>query len=119
VSLLLQGRWGWACAAAYALLVAAMVFGLFTLRRSTIAQWSTPQAQADWEAWRAAAQEQSGSAGPVQRRQPRSPEPPTLVLMRDHFGVVVTAAVVFFSVLFWFAVILIGGMAGGSRRPGM
>ena len=38
---------------------------------------------------------------PVQRRVPKSNEPPALVMMRDHFAVSLFAAVLFSTMLYW------------------
>ncbi len=91
-------RWlGWAVA--YLAFLALVIWGCFAARQSALATFGTPAAQAEWDAWRAAAAEQAES-GPVRRKVPKSTEPPALVLMRDYFGVVLSAAVVFGSVLF-------------------
>ena len=52
---------------------------------------------------------QQSAGGPVERKVPSSPEAPGLVLMRDHFGVMLAAAIVFGSVLFAMAMFFIRG----------
>jgi hypothetical protein len=85
--------------AAYAVVVTAVVLGMLALRRAALATFDTPEARAEWEAWRQAEPNQRDDL-PVKRRPPSSPEPPTLVLMRDYFPVMLAAAVVFSSLLF-------------------
>ncbi len=72
--------------------------------RLALANLSTIEARADWETWQREAALQSKS-GPVRRAQSESPEPPMLVLLRDHFGVMLAAAAVFSSLLFATAMI--------------
>lgn len=68
-------------------------------RKVTLATMSTPEARAEWEAWRESEPNQRKDL-PVSRRPPKSAEPPSLVLMRDHFTVLMSAAIVFSSLLF-------------------
>ncbi len=76
-----------------------VVGGMFMAREKTLATMSTPEAQAEWDAWRKSEVNQRDDL-PVKRRPPKSPEPPALVLMRDHFPVLLGAAVVFCSLLY-------------------
>ncbi len=59
----------------------------------------TPEAQAQWEAWREVRAE---PAADLPRAAPAAldDEPPALVLLRDHFGVMIGGAVLFSSLLF-------------------
>jgi hypothetical protein len=83
-------------------------------RQHAISAFSTPQAQQQWNDWRAAAKQQADQ-GPVQRRTPKSDEPPSLVLLRDHFPVVVTATVVFTSALYAMFAYLVQGALARTR----
>ena len=85
--------------AAYLATIAALILGLLAVRRTTLHEMDTPEARAQWQAWRDAPVNQDGP-GPVRRRPPSSDEPPALVLMRDYFGVVMSASLVFGSLLF-------------------
>ncbi|MFO0905360.1 MAG: hypothetical protein U0939_20295 [Pirellulales bacterium] len=82
--------------AGLAVVIIAVVAGMLWARRAAIATYGTPAAQAEWEDWRREAAAQAESGGPVQRKVPRSEEPPALMLMRDHFvpclGAALTAA---------------------------
>jgi len=95
--------------------MAALVALLFDLRARALSSLGTPKARADWDKWRADAAEHDGIKGPVKRRVPKSTEPPTLVLLRDHFGVVVAAGLTFSTVFFAFFALLARGL--WKRRP--
>ena len=77
---------------------------LLYARRSALANLATPQSIGDWQAWREEARERGD------RREPKSPEPPGLVLMRDYFGVCLTGALLFTSLLYWVLAWFITGM---------
>ena len=85
--------------AVYLLTMAGVVSGIFALRQRTLAAMSTPEARAEWDAWRTEATKQS-TEGPVRRRIPKSIEPPALVLMRDYFPIMLTGGVFFTTLLF-------------------
>jgi hypothetical protein len=86
-------------------------------RTSRLAELSRPEVQAEWDTFRAAMREQSGRAGPVQRKVPKSPEPPELVWLRDYFGLAVTAWVALVGVLGGFLGLLVLGVTAGRRGP--
>ncbi len=96
----------------------ALVLWLRDSRQTWIDNNSTPEVQASWQEWKKDAAKQDGSAGtgPVKRKVPKSSEPPFVVLLRDHFGVVQTAAVVFSTVLYLFALILIRGLMQAQKN---
>jgi hypothetical protein len=93
-------RWIW-WMIGFAVLVVAVVAAMFETRDWALAQLSTPESVADWQAWREDVRQQQGQSGPVQRRVPKSSEPPALVIMRDHFAVSLFAAVLFSTLLYW------------------
>ena len=99
--------------AAYLAVIAAALGGLHWTRRSLLARLDTPAAHQQWETWRSEAQRQAEGAGPIQRRVPKSPEPPTLVLLRDYYGVCVAGAWLFTTLLFAVLVFVVRGVAGG------
>jgi hypothetical protein len=88
-------------------------------REARLAEISAPESQAAWERFRAAMRAESQGRGPVQRKVPRSPEPPERVWLRDFPHVVVAAWVIFVgllgAVIGW---LLRGALRGpdGSRR---
>jgi hypothetical protein len=83
----------------YLAMLAFVVVGLIRFRRVALETMGTPEARAQWQAWREAPPNQAGDQ-PVRRRPPKSAEPPMLVLVRDHFAVVMTGAVLCSSLLF-------------------
>jgi hypothetical protein len=68
------------------LLAAAMAgppWAFLEWRERRLAALSTPQAQADWDAFRERMRRESGRDGPVQRKVPKSPE---RLLEAGHHG---------------------------------
>jgi hypothetical protein len=94
----------------YVLLIVSVVATMFWARGSAIRQLSSPQSLAAWQAWREDVRRQQTQAGPVERRVPKSDEPPALVLWRDYFGVLVAGAVLFTSALYWVIAWFVTGM---------
>jgi hypothetical protein len=68
----------------------------------------------NWEAWREDVRQQQGQKRPVQRRVPKSAEPPALVLMRDYYRVSLAGAILFATVLYW---VIAWFLAGIVKRP--
>jgi hypothetical protein len=101
-------------AVVYIVGAATLLIGLLQWRTSTIAELSNPAERARWQEWKTEAAKQDGRSGPVARRPPKSDEPPTLVLLRDHIGVLIAASLTFYSFLFGLAVFLGRGMLRGS-----
>lgn len=105
----LRSWWPWL--AAYAAVMTLVTLGLFAARRAAIATLDNPQARAEWQAWKKAAEQAANAPGPVKRRPPKSAEPPALVLMRDHFGAVLGAGLTIGSCLYAFLAIALRGAA--------
>jgi hypothetical protein len=102
--------------AAYLVSVTVVVLLVLEVRRTTLREMGTLEARRQWQAWRESEPNRPAS-GPVERRPPKSAEPPALVLLRDHFGVMLTAAVVFSSLLFAAIMIAARGAFGRSAPP--
>ncbi|HXT57129.1 MAG TPA: hypothetical protein VN699_00775 [Pirellulales bacterium] len=96
-------------ASAYLALLAVLSTALVYVRREKVAELSSPQALADWEAWKAETQRQASLPGLPSRRPVHSDEPPTLILLRDHFGVVLGMSLTVASCLFGFLMFVIRG----------
>lgn len=79
-------------------------------REGRLAELTAPAIQADWDGFRAAMQRESGRTGPVQRKVPKSAEPPELVWLRDYPALAVTAWVTFVGILGGFIALLTLGM---------
>lgn len=102
--------------ALYLVTLIAIVVGTVRARQQTLITYGTVQAQADWNKWREEASGQTNE-GTVSRRQPRSAEPPALVLMRDHFTAVLWAGVVFGSLLYMLLAIVVVGATAKPAHP--
>jgi len=100
----------------YVIVLAAVVVGLGQFRSMAVQKYSSPQHLAAWQKFRndmaqIEQQVQSGDFhGPVARRMPKSPEPPVLVLMRDHYAVCLTGVVVLVTALFLALAMLLRGV---------
>jgi hypothetical protein len=103
-------RWITLSVAVYALLMTVLVATMIIARQSSIHRLSAPESLASWREWRNDVQQQQGQSAPVQRRVPESQEPPALVMWRDYFAIMLIAAVVFISVLYWIIVWFLRGM---------
>jgi hypothetical protein len=88
---------------------------MFWLRHSAVSQLASPKSIADWQAWRKDVSEQQAGPKAVERRVPKSAEPPALVLTRDYFAVLAVGAVVFSSMLYWVITWFVFGIVHG--RP--
>lgn len=93
----------------YALLLAAAVTAVGYARRRVEESLATPEAQAKWEEWRARTRELSKSNDPMKRRPAKAPEPPMLILLRDHYAAAVGSSVVGVTLFYWLFVFLIRG----------
>lgn len=91
---------------------------LLRWRETRLRELSTAGVQADWEGFREDMRAQSGRAGPVQRKVPRSAEPPELVWLRDYPALAVIAWVTFAGVLGGFLALVIAGIVRGPPAPG-
>ena len=90
-------------------------------REGWLERWDRPETQSQWDEFRQDMRQQSGRDGPVQRKVPKSPEPPARVWLRDYFRLAVVAWVLFVGVLGGFFTLLVAGVlrgAAGSRRGG-
>lgn len=100
--------------ALYVLVLSGVVGGSFYARSWAISVYGSPQAQAEWNEWRAGAAKLA-SEGPVKRRVPKSDRPPALVLATTYFGVCLTITFLLTTVLFATAVYFVQGVL---RSPG-
>lgn len=112
-----NGRWWrWLCAC-YIVLLGAVVGTMFWLRQSTVPELSSQKSISDWQEWKAAnVQEQKSHRSPVERRVPKSDEPPALVLLRDFFAVIMGGALLFSSLLYWIMAWFVTGILVNSRE---
>ena len=101
-------------AALWLAFVALPPVGLAIVRESWMHELDRPEARAEWEAFRGAMQAQTGREGPVQRKVPKSEEPPVLVWLRDYFTLACSAWLLFGSVLWGVMAFFVIGV--GSQR---
>jgi hypothetical protein len=131
-----------ACLLAYAVMVSVVVWLMFYARNNVLTTFSTPEARQQWEEWRDKAWEQANEKereklGPrpektsdqplgkkpkeketVERKIPRSQEPPALVLMRDHFASCLVMVLLICSTIFGaFIFFLQGALAPAPKIP--
>lgn len=95
-----------------ALIVPPMM--LSRAREGWLQQWDRPEKQAQWDAFLRDMREQSGRDGPVQRKVPKSAEPPARVWLRDYFRLAVAAWWLFVGVLGGFFTLLVAGVLRGQ-----
>jgi hypothetical protein len=102
-------------ALSYLAVLAAVVGALVKARRDVVRVYGTPAAQVEWDTWRTDAKKMAEHPAPVKRREPKSAEPPALVLMRDHFASCLGLAVLLSSVLFGTFMFFIRGALAASK----
>ena len=101
----------------YGIVVCGVVFLLNNYRSRAIADYGTPEARQNWQEWRDAA-EAAGKQGSVGRSKPESAEPPSLVLMRDHFPAIVGISTLLTTCLYlWFMVCVRGVLKPVTLHP--
>jgi len=102
----------------YVALLCVLVSLLFVARQQALTIDSSAASQENWQDWRAEAQRQQDGTGPVIRRVPKSSEPPSLVLLRDHFATSLAIVLVLSSALFFTIAIMVRGvLVGPSFQP--
>jgi len=109
-------RWLWVCGIGYVLLLAVVVWALAAAKNWALTEAASAESVREWQAWREDVAKQQTQQLPVQRRVPKSVEPPALVLMRDYFAVCFVGAIVFSSLLYWVIAWFITGILAGSRQ---
>ena len=99
---------------AWGLLMAVPPAALLRVRGAWLEELGSHAVQEDWEAFRRDMGEQTGVEGPVQRKVPRSAEPPLRVWLRDYVGLAITAWLVLGGTLGAFLGVMVSG-ATASR----
>ena len=100
---------------AYLVFLVGLVLLMLQLRTSTLASLDNAGAREDWQQWKADAAKTPQYRNPVARRPPQSDEPPALILMRDHFAVMLTGAVLFGSLLLGVLMVAVRGSLSRGR----
>jgi hypothetical protein len=99
----------------YVALVVVIVGAMMWAKKS-VAQLSTPDSISDWQNWRADVEKQKSQPGPVERRVPKSAEPPALVLLRDNFAVLMVGSLLFSSMLYWIIAWFVVGILSSRQQ---
>lgn len=102
---------------AYLAMTAVVVWGLRSAREAVIAQMSAPEAKQAWGEWRGETERPPEPGLPVARRPVQSDEPPALILMRDHFPVIMGVTLLIGSFLFAFLGFLGRGIWHQRQTP--
>ncbi len=87
---------------------------LLRARADWLQQLDRPEAQLQWDEFRHDMKQQSGRDGPVQRKVPKSAEPPARVWLRDYFRLAVVAWVLFVGVLGGVFSLFVAGVLRGA-----
>lgn len=94
----------------YLLIVAAVIVSVSSARRWALAELDTTDSREQWSDFRHHVETQMEEGGaPVARTVPKSAEPPTFVLLRDHFYVLAAFLLLIISLLYWVTVWMISG----------
>src|SRR6188474_2455131 len=102
--------WLWLWLACYVVLLVCVIGAMLWVRQSVLTEYAKPESIADWQSWRKDVIEDQTSPGPVERRVPKSLEPPALVLMRDYIAVSIIGATFFTSILYWIGAWFVTGV---------
>ena len=110
------GRSIWWWVASYVTAMALVVWSVMAARTWALAELGTPESTAEWEEWREDVRADQGQPAPIQRRVPKSAEPPALVLTRDYFAVVMGGSILFTSLVYWVLAWMISGTFAAGYR---
>ena len=99
--------------------VALPPLALVAWRDRRMAEVASPEAQAEWDAFRADMQRQSGREGPVQRKIRKSVEPPELVWLRDYLLLAIAAWITLVGLLGGFLAAIALGVARAASTAGL
>jgi len=81
-------------------------------RGAWLASLESAEVQENWDDFRRDMRAHSGREGPVQRKVPKSAEPPLRVWLRDYFGLAITAWVILGGTLGAFLGMMVVGALG-------
>ena len=88
---------------------------LLRSRDARLAAVSTPAARSDWDEFREEMRRQSGDAGPVKHKVPKSVEPPELVWLRDYTPLAIGVWLLLSGFL---SAVVVWLVWGATARPG-
>ena len=99
----------------YVALVGVLLAVLTVARQRVLASPDQAAEQEEWQQWRDEAARQGSGDGPVSRRVPRATEPPTRVLLRDHFTTSLIILIVLSTALYFALAAMIRGVVAGPK----
>jgi hypothetical protein len=106
-----------ALAAVWLVILVGPPAALLAQRATWLAALERPEAQAGWDEFRDAMRAQTGREGPVQRKVPKSAEPPLRVWLRDYVWLAIAAWIVLGGTLGLCTAALIIGVATAPAGP--
>jgi hypothetical protein len=109
---LLASVWPWLVT--YVVILCGIALFTIHLRNTILAD--NAETASSWEQWRQAEVKREAQAGPIQRAPPKSREPPMVVLMRDNFGVIFAASIIFPGIIIGFLMIVLRGVVRQSSN---
>ncbi len=104
----------------YVAVAAVASYWLWSARQNAIENLGNKHAVQQWQQFNQEMAQEQQRGSPVARKLSPSDEPPSLVLLRDHFGGILLSLLVILAFLYAFVAFLIEGVARGARtaRPG-
>ena len=99
----------------YAALLGSLIAALTVARQRLLATPASAVEQENWQQWRDEAARQESGSGPVSRRVPQATEPPTRVLLRDHFATSLIPLSVLSTALYFALAGMIRGVIAGPK----
>jgi hypothetical protein len=112
---LLASIWLW-LAVYLAVLVGIGAYTIHLRNQMLTDETEIAKEQESYRQWLEVAKTHTGSTGPVQRTVPTSSELPMLVLMRDHFAVILGASIVFPAIILGFLLLALHGVLRQSME---
>ncbi|MCC9609645.1 hypothetical protein LOC68_04175 [Blastopirellula sp. JC732] len=103
----------------YFLIVVAVIGAMSSARSWALAELDTADSREQWSDFRHRVQTQMEEGGaPVARSVPKSAEPPTFVLLRDHFYVLLAFVLLISTLLYWVSAWMFSGALRTSAPYG-
>ncbi|TWT30806.1 hypothetical protein [Blastopirellula retiformator] len=115
----MQNLWTGLIVVGYLLVIAAVAATMRSAQVWALAELDTADSRQQWSDFRQQVQTEMEEGGaPVARSVPRSAEPPTFVLLRDHFYVLLAFVLLIVSLLYWMTAWMISGALRTSAPAG-
>ncbi|MFI4874627.1 MAG: hypothetical protein ACIALR_04790 [Blastopirellula sp. JB062] len=100
----------------YCLVLAAAIAAMGSARDWALVEFDTAASREQWSDFRHHVQQEiEEGKGPVARTTPKSAEPPTFVLLRDHFYVLSAFVLLVSTLLYWVTAWMVLGAMRTSR----